>query len=110
MTKLQKVSMKKTEDGKIIYIYNKTDDNGKTRTIKTVYEPASPDRLVVAVDLIQRMKSDGISQYENKIEQWKEYQKRSLTERAASVPYKYGRFLKLNRFKTELHEQVYVFY
>ena len=39
MTKLQKVSMNKTKDGKIIYIYNKTDDNGKTRTIKTVYEP-----------------------------------------------------------------------
>ena len=107
MTKLQKVSMNKTKDGKIIYIYNKTDDNGKTRTIKTVYEPTSPDRLVFAVDLIQRMKSDGISQYKNKIEYWKEYQLRSLTERPDLVPYKYGHFLKLNRFKAEsipIHE------
>ena len=98
--------MNKTKDGKIIYIYNKTDDNGKTHTIKTVYEPTSPDRLVFAVDLIQRMKSED-TKYKNKIEYWKEYQKRSLTERPDLLPDKYGHFLKLNRFKTEsipIHE------
>ena len=106
MPKLEKVSIEKNKEGKITYTYKKTDESGKTQIIKTVYEPTtSPERLPFALDLIQRMKSDEANQYKNKVDYWKAYQKRSLQERPDLVPYKYGHFLKLNRFKTSMFPQ-----
>ena len=103
MPKLEKVKMEKKEDGKIMYMYKKTDENGKSQIIKSVYEPVASDRLPFALDLIQRMKSEN-KQYKNKIEYWNAYTERSLKERPDLNPYKYGHFLKLNRFKLSGHE------
>ena len=99
MPKLEKVNIEKNEDGKITYTYKKTDENGKSQIIKSVYEPITSDRLPFALDLIQRMKAEE-SKYKNKIEYWNAYRERSLKERPDLNPYKYGHFLKLNRFKT----------
>ena len=102
MPKLEKVSMEKDKDGKVTYTYKKTDEDGKEHIIKTVYEPTSYERLPFALDLIGRMKTEGITQYKNKVDYWKAYEKRSLEERPDLVPYKYGHFIKLNRFKIPL--------
>ena len=99
MPKLEKIKMEKSPDGKITYVYMKTEENGKSQIIKTVYEPTSSERLPFAMDLIQRMKKED-TKYKNNADYWKEYQERSLKERPDLQPYHYGHFLKLNRFKS----------
>ena len=101
MPKLQKVKTEKDKDGKITYTYKKTDEDGKEHIIKTVYEPTSYERLPFALDLIQRMKKED-TKYKNNTEYYNAYKERSLKERPDLVPYKYGHFIKLNRFKTDV--------
>ena len=98
MPKLQKVKTEKDKDGKITYTYKKTDEDGKEHIIKTVYEPISYERLPFALDLIQRMKKED-TKYKNNTEYYNAYKERSLQERPDLVPYQYGHFIKLNRFK-----------
>ena len=99
MPKLAKVKMEKTDDGKVIYTYKKSDEHGHQKTVKVVYEPSSSDRLVFALDLIQRMKDEAGETYKNNTLFWKAYTARSLKERPDSVPYKYTHFVKLTKFK-----------
>ena len=104
MPKLEKVKTERGEDGKVIYIYKKTDEDGNKKIVKAVYEPTSSDRLPFTLDLIQRMKAEG-GTYKNKTEFWKAYKERAKQERPDYQPYKYVHFVKLNRVKTETQNQ-----